>query len=394
MKLLHINNYYEPIGGTEVYLHRLFDALEKRGVENVVVTEVMPNGPTETKRRVHTVAGVTAFVAPASRLSLEGINDILSDEKPTYVHVHSMANPAVLAACVARVPTLRTIHNHDDYSPGGIKYFPTSGEVCDRAFGLACLPYGLYKHCNSRRPSVLLNSYRRTAAMLQADRKVSRLIVASHFVKSCLMSNGFADNRIDVLPYFTPLTEAAVGPSHAPIILFSGRIVKQKGVDRLIDAVRLLKAPFRLVVCGDGPALPEMRARVARLGLDDSVEFTGWLSPVEQWKRYSAARLVVVPSIWPEPFGIVGIEAMSHGLPVVAFDRGGISDWLDNGVTGYLVREVDVRELAEKIDLLLANPQLASRMGREGRWRAEELFSESAHIEKLLRIYRDTADET
>jgi len=97
--------------------------------------------------------------------------------------------------------------------------------------------------------------------------------------------------------------------------------------------------------------------------------------------------VVVVPSRWPEPFGIVGIEAMAHGRPVVAFGVGGIPEWLTDGVGGFVVPPADVATMAGRIVSVLANPAEAEAMALRGRARVLRDFSEEAHLAKLVPLY-------
>lgn len=89
----------------------------------------------------------------------------------------------------------------------------------------------------------------------------------------------------------------------------------------------------------------------------------------------------------PEPFGLVGPEAMAYARPVVGFRRGGISDWLSDGETGFLVEPGNVPELAQRIDQLLANPALAEQMGRMGRAYLERKFDPAVHCATIVATY-------
>src|SRR5262249_34443302 len=146
-------------------------------------------------------------------------------------------------------------------------------------------------------------------------------------------------------------------------LLFLGRVVPQKGLDTLVRCLRHVRSAARLVVAGDGPDLGRVRQLTQTLGLAHRVSFVGWVSPEHKAVLCERASVVVIPSVWPEPFGLVGLEAMSHGRPVVAFDVGGISDWLQDGVTGYLVRPYDVEEMARRIDHLLDHAEVAHDFG-------------------------------
>jgi glycosyltransferase involved in cell wall biosynthesis len=99
-----------------------------------------------------------------------------------------------------------------------------------------------------------------------------------------------------------------------------------------------------------------------------------------------------VPSVWPEPFGLVGIEGFEAGRPAVASDTGGISEWLTHGVSGLLVRPGDSRALARALNELLADPQRQLEMGAAGRAHVHERFSRERHKDALADAYRRALD--
>ena len=115
----------------------------------------------------------------------------------------------------------------------------------------------------------------------------------------------------------------------------------------------------------------------------------GWVPQDELHRTLSGARVGVVPSVWPEPLGAVGIEMLRHGLPVVGFDVGGISEWLKDGVNGYLVPVFDRARLAERIDALLADPELARRLGQAGREQAATWCDEERNFAVVPDVLRD-----
>lgn len=384
MKVVHINDHYARLGGTETYLFALLDALDHVTVDTAVVHEY-PSDIVETRSSVHRIEGLSTAVK-SDQAPLIQLREILAAEMPDVIHLHTVDNPRVLATCMATAPTVRSIHNHNVYCPGGMKYFPALGTVCSRAFGPACAPIGLVTHCTSRRPSRLLAAYRQTHRLQHLSRRVGRLLVASEYVRDRMIQNGFAPDTVVTLPYFTALPSPAQWRGE-PIVLFTGRVTSYKGLEVLLRSAKFVRVPFEIVVNGDGPALANARRVVEDLALTDRVRFIGWAAKREHHVLYERAAVVVVPSLWPEPFGLVGIEAMSYGKPVVAFDVGGIREWLDHEVTGFLVRPYDIVDMAAKITALLEDRQLADRMGTAGRKSVEDRFSEARHVTALLEVY-------
>jgi glycosyltransferase involved in cell wall biosynthesis len=168
--------------------------------------------------------------------------------------------------------------------------------------------------------------------------------------------------------------------------VFAGRLVLPKGVRVLIRAASEVDADF--VICGDGWRLAEMRRLAERLGVQERVRFTGWLGSEDLARELAEASVVTMPSIWPEPFGLVGIEAFAAGRPVVASATGGVSDWLQDGVNGLAVEPGDAHALARALGELLADPARQEAMGAAGREMAAARFSPECHVAALREAYR------
>jgi glycosyltransferase involved in cell wall biosynthesis len=124
------------------------------------------------------------------------------------------------------------------------------------------------------------------------------------------------------------------------------------------------------------------------------IEVEGWLVGEKLRQAYARAKVVALSSVWPEPFGLVGIEAMAQGKPVVAFDCGGIRQWLNHGRSGFAVPHGDIAEYARRIDQLMGNDILRSEMGACARAEAQERFSPDAYIQSLLGIYTEVLNES
>ncbi|NRD26037.1 glycogen synthase [Frigoribacterium sp. VKM Ac-2836] len=192
-----------------------------------------------------------------------------------------------------------------------------------------------------------------------------------------------------------------------PSVVFVGRITRQKGLPYLLRAAKLLPADVQLVLCAGAPDTPEIMAEVTGLVRELQEERTGvvWIDTVLPRHQLSAvlsqATTFVCPSVY-EPLGIVNLEAMACGVPVVGSDTGGIPEVVADGLTGRIVpleqvqdgtgTPVDpdrfVADLAATLTEVVSDPALARLMGRAGRMRAEEEFSWSRIAEQTLRIYQ------
>jgi glycosyltransferase involved in cell wall biosynthesis len=180
-----------------------------------------------------------------------------------------------------------------------------------------------------------------------------------------LVRAGLPSALVRVLPYFTseerptpePLdatTQTFLDRDARPLLLCAARLVlPDKGVDYLLTALGHLEHRAKLVVAGDGPARAWLEEKARAEGLTDDVCFSGWLAPGRLESLYAACDVVVFPSVWDEPFGLIGLEARAHGKPVVAFDVGGVREWLQDDVSGLLAPRGDTLAMAERIARLL-----------------------------------------
>jgi glycosyltransferase involved in cell wall biosynthesis len=192
-----------------------------------------------------------------------------------------------------------------------------------------------------------------------------------------------------------PLPEPPPVRSPTGVIAFSGRCTRLKGGDVLIRAVRLaaerLGRAFRVKYLGDGPEREHWLAEARRQGMP--ADATGWLDAEEVWPILADADLLAVPSVWPEPFGLVGVEAGCLGVPAVAFATGGILDWLKSGESGELAPAdpPTAEGLADAICRALRDPEHHQKL-RVGAWHAAQRFSRERHLDQLLAILQRVAD--
>ncbi|HEX5245080.1 MAG TPA: glycosyltransferase family 4 protein [Tepidisphaeraceae bacterium] len=178
--------------------------------------------------------------------------------------------------------------------------------------------------------------------------------------------------------------------------VFTGRLVKMKGVNYLLEAMKRVTAqmPARLDIIGDGPMRAEWEALANSLGLQEHVNFHGWIKQDQCPKFMADADVLVLPSVF-ECGGAVVLEAMATGLPVIASDWGGPADYLDP-TCGVLVPPQSpqqfVGDLANAMSKLAADPELRQRMGLAGRAKVEQNFDWDRKIDRMTRIYLHAID--
>jgi glycosyltransferase involved in cell wall biosynthesis len=169
----------------------------------------------------------------------------------------------------------------------------------------------------------------------------SAIVVASDYMRDEYIRNGAPAEKVYPLPLFAPAAETSTprdGDRKADRVLFFGRMTPLKGGDLLVKAVAYaaekLGRPVPLTMAGDGPARPGWEALARELRVP--AEFPGWIDPATRPSHLRRSIVLAMPSVWPEPFGLVGLEAAAEGVPTIAFDTGGVRAWLQDGISGVI----------------------------------------------------------
>lgn len=281
--------------------------------------------------------------------------------------------------------TVRMVHDHDLWCPKGTGYYTLNRRTCKVRAGLPCYLDGAFLERNKGGVfPVKLQSISRKMREMRRNYHFDAILVLSEYLKRQLIINGFPAERIRInnpvvdqdVPEPCPLPEA-------PKVLFVGSLIRGKGVDLLLRALSIVSCDFQLDIVGTGAAAGDLRALASKLGLANRVNFVGWVPHDDLPHYYHVARVVAIPSCWPEPFGLTGQEAMRCERPVVAFKVGGIPDWCDDGVTGLIVPEQDIAAYAKALERLLTDYELAQRMGANGLKKAQTQFSFETSLDKL-----------
>jgi glycosyltransferase involved in cell wall biosynthesis len=391
MRILHISEHYAPVGGAETYLLGVLDELDRRGHENVVLYRREHPRTVQTERAAHCVPRDDNVGARGA--GVRRIRELIFDESPDVIYLHLVYDPTVIELAASLRPTAAYMHNMHPCCPGLAKYFRRTHSICHYAYDPFRCALNVYlRRCASaRHPRSVYRILRRTELQQEAYGQVDALLVASSFMSALFVQNGLgAQAGCEIIPYFVNVPDrpeqARTEDQAPPMILYVGRLEAEKGVPYLLRAVAQVQCPSQLVLAGDGTRRAECEALAHHLRIDERVSFVGWLTRQELAEFYAKSTLLAFPSIWPEPFGLTGPEAMSFGTPVVASAVGGVSDWLQDGKNGLLVEPRNERQLAEKMEALLQDWSLAHTMGEAGRRRVAREYSVDLHMDRLLRV--------
>jgi glycosyltransferase involved in cell wall biosynthesis len=396
MRVAVVTHAARKIGGTETYIEELLPALESAGHSVAAVFEFdgdITRPPIRIPSRTQCWS-VQDHGAAVALMRLVTWN-------PDIVYVHGLEDPNFEARVQQLAPSVFYAHNYYGQCISGTKCHQRLRQTpCTRTFGPGCLAHYLPRGCGGSSPITMVRRYTLQKRRLDLLRRYQRVLTNSQFVAAGLAQQGVA---ADCLYLFArnslaaPLTgQSALPPEGHPWrLLFLGRADPVKGGDLLLKALpraaENLDRPLALTVAAAGPSLPDWR-RIADAVRSDRVEidFIGWNTKAED--LFLESHLLLMPSIWPEPFGLSGIEAGFHAVPAVAFASGGIPEWLSDGQNGYLARSdpPTADNLAAAIARALCDREHYLQLRTNALRHARE-FSMSRHMSALLGIFEQLA---
>ena len=371
--LMIIGLYYPVIGGAEKECQKLAEALSRKGVKVMVLTQYFDDLPEfEVINGVEIYRKIKAS-RPWAPTYLLSVIKFLIDRKDKYdiiqcFGIYFYTTASIIVKFLFKKRVINRIEN------AGIK---ETGEYGD------------------------LNRIKRIKFGFLIDglwRKVDRLIAISRGIYKELRNRGVKDKSIVYIPNsvdterFVPATNKKSWDSKIDLI-FVGRLAKPKGVDILLKAIRILidqNFDISLSIVGDGPLKEELQHLTYKLGISSFVSFKGNQKDVLPF--YHNSHILVMPSNW-EGLPLVLLEGMACGLPIVATDIEGIHEGIEDGANGLLFSPGNSIQLSEKIKFLIEHPDKAIEMGKIGREKALKNFSLISIVDKYIELYRSLLND-
>jgi glycosyltransferase involved in cell wall biosynthesis len=386
MNILFVHENRGFRGGVEQYICDVASGFSSRGHRS----ELLYSTETSKMSEVFDRSFASLIKEPALATGSDALRARICDPQYDLIFIHKVP---VLAPFLVegRRPLVRMVHDHDVTCPRRHRYDAYTHQVCNRpATWLCALDLGFVERDPDRLLGLRFKSPGAFFADLASHRLLDGLVVASRYMRQTFAINGIDEQRIHIAPPPVKGAPHASPVPAAPHLLYVGQLIRGKGIDQLLKAFVHLPDRCRLDIVGDGNARESLEAVVRAAGLAERVRFRGWVGHEQLGTLYTESRVVVVPSRWPEPYGMVGIEAMTHGRAVVGFAVGGIPDWLKTGVTGLAVEAGDIRGLAAALTDVLA-PGRAEALGAAGRRTYDEELSFMRIIDRLLEIMQQVA---
>lgn len=388
VKLLYVHERFGALAGAEANAFITAGELANRG-HTIGILHGPPTGKNE--------AGWNAVFAHrfplGPRDNAAATHAALAAFNPDAIYVHKMADLSVIAALVASGrPLVRMVHDHDIYCMRSYKYNYFTRRICTRPATPYCIFPCLAAVTANRGGGFPLKlvSYAAKQREIALNRQFRRMVVVTTYMRDELLQNGFDPARIEIHAPVPRMGDPNLRSTFSDrnLILYAGQIIRGKGVDVLLRALALVGGPFECVILGDGNHRAACEKLATQLGVQDRVHFKGFVPQEELKAYYRECSVVALSSVWPEPIATIGLEVMRYALPVVAFDAGGIKDWLIDGQNGFLIPWMDVPQFAARIEQLLRDKPLARQLGENGLKFVSERYDFDQYIRDLEAMFQ------
>jgi glycosyltransferase involved in cell wall biosynthesis len=379
MKIIQVENHPRHGGGASNLFKMTVDLLERKG--HCAIKLERKSSDINAGLYGKWKAFASGIYSLSTKIAMERMLEL---ERPDIIHVHDLYPQLVwiLPACrEAGVPVVMTCHNYRMTCPALFHFH--SGAVCEKCLSgreYWCIRNNCRGNFLESTAFALHNVVARKLRLFTDN--VTMFIAITDFARDRLRCIGLPTERIAILPNMVNLPGSPVGTSYGGYVSYVGRFSPEKGIEILLAAAKIIGTiPIRLA--GDVSTMPELRRQTA-----ENVRFVGHLDGNQLYEFYRTSKIVVLPSTWFEVCPLTALEAMGHGLPVIASRIGSLQHIVEEGVTGLLFDPGDPVDLARKIKMLWDNDDLCGQMGQIARKKAINEYSEESYYTKLMAIYK------
>ena len=395
-RIVLINDKYGGFGGTEEYINSLARLLDPLGYEtSIIYGKKYPKNFSNPLIREFRLPFLKERYAKAKPYELAKLCGYINKIRPDIVYIHNIFDYRIITA-IRKAHLGKIIwycHDHFFYCLTELKVF--NDRQYELPLGKHCITNIQAGRCIERYPLRDLNLneiFLERKKLLESSSLFDEIVVISKYMESNLIKNEVPKEKINLVPRQVYIPEKIERREEGKNILYVGRVVKEKGVDHLIKALEFIYCNVKLTIVGSGDAGYIEKCRFLAKDLKGKkkgleIIFTGQKSHREVFEFYKKASVVAIPSLWPEPFGVVAAESLAHEVPVVAYNVGGIDTIIKDGETGLLAEPRNIKELGEKIGYLCSNKEESRKMGKNGRKFVKLKFDPQKHVDAILRLF-------
>jgi glycosyltransferase involved in cell wall biosynthesis len=382
-KILIVHKYSGFIGGIERYIFDTVSLLRKNGY---LVYALFEERISQNSDKFESVFDSVSFV------EIDNLKSQIGDFSKKGIRsafIHKITIPSLFKQLHEKFTTTLFVHDHDYYCMKAHKYYLFTRSNCHRPFNTVVCSICTQPLYRTETGRISLKSVKPLIKrkIFRLSRQCDSFIVLSEHMRNNLIINKYDKNKIIKIYPVIKDKGSVISKTKSGELLFVGQIIRGKGLDLLLQALTMVRGNFKLNIVGKGNDESYIKKLVKEYKLESKVNFVGFTLDIASW--YNSASMVIVPSRWQEPFGLIGGEAFSYKKPVIGFDVGGILEWLKNEVNGFLIKKNDTNELASKIDYLLENPKIAEKMGVAGNEMLKTMFNEAEYLRNILKLMGD-----
>jgi glycosyltransferase involved in cell wall biosynthesis len=385
MKIMMVHNSYREAGGEDVVFESEKRLLERTG--HTVIPYVRSNMELQNASFLDRIA-IAPRMVWSSKPRRE-IAAILDAGRPDIIHIHNtlmVISPSIYSACSERgIPIVQTLHNFRLLCPAG--NFFRHGSICSECVDQSLLQsvrHGCYRNSRAETAAVaLMLAFHRALDTWRGS--VTRFITLTEFAKEKFIAAGFPSDKFVVKPNFVdPDPRERVGAGEYAVYI--GRLLEDKGPGVLLNAWGKLPAQVPLQIVGEGPERAALEAQARELQLS-GITFRGQLSRAAAIETIKGARLTIVPSRLYESFGMCIVESFACGTPVLCSRLGGMTEIVEDHLTGMHFNPGDAQDLASTVEWAWNHPIEVARMGRAARRKYETDYTAEKNHSLLMGIY-------
>jgi len=378
MKIILANDYKTVIGGTEIYLWSLKKALEKNGHEVVVFGSSKSYDEYIYSQKVKSIERYTKKLFNIQ--TYLDFKKLVNEFKPDIIHVHNFYNelsPSILLV-TGKIPIVMTVH--DTLLVNAVSVLSgRTGEDCKTRTCSGCTNCVGFKG--------MIYEKLRKIIYRTLLKRISLFITPSIYLNNFLVEAGFQPiqtvyNGINLFKFSKV--------NNFDRLLYVGRMSRDKGVEYLLKAMPDIIKQFpkvKLILLGDGPDKDYFINLSKKLDIINNLNFLGSVNKEEIKKQFDECSIVIVPSVFSEAFGLVVVESMSVGRPVIGTTSGALPELIENDKTGYIIPSKNSHILAEKVIKLLSNKNLIANMSKISKIKSMK-YSIESHVIEITNIYK------
>jgi glycosyltransferase involved in cell wall biosynthesis len=336
------------------------------------------------------------------------VNEVIKRFKPDIVHFQNLLNPLILRFLRQRIPSIDTAHDCRPFCskpPADVasRFVGNTNILCEKVFDKSCFRkcyLGVFNNIHRNKfisfiENVSYFPYNYLA--LKETLKLKKILCVSEFIKNLAIRCGASQDSLIVLPAFSRFNqnnETNVAKKVRNRVLYASRLTCSKGIYCFLESIKYLPNDFEIEIAGDGPEYNNVVSKCNEyIQKGKKVIVRGFLDELMMKEAIMKCDVVVFPSLWAEGCGLIGIEALGFKKPVIAFEVGGVSEWLIDGVTGVFAKYGDPKDLAKKICQLKNNQKLMNELGDNGQKLVRKKFELKNHISKLIDIYGEIKNQ-